>query len=267
MIRLATADDTAAVRQLWDRCFADEGGFNGYFFAHLYHHEHTLLWEQEGKLCAMVQMLPRTMLLDGESHTATYIYGACTDPDHRRKGLMAKLLAHSFALDRENGRAASFLIPQEAWLFDFYRPFGYMPSFCVERGVWMRQGTANAPRRLTKEDIPALDACYRRALHTDCAVMRSHAEWEEQLAMFNALGAGAYGWFEEETLTAYAFCWADNTQEAVGVSQAQAQGLLDALQVDRLPWTGMGSAQPLGCLKRYQASGAEATGYINLLLN
>ncbi|MFR4261321.1 MAG: GNAT family N-acetyltransferase [Butyricicoccaceae bacterium] len=31
----------------------------------------------------------------------TYIYGACTDPAHRRKGYMARLLERSFELDRK----------------------------------------------------------------------------------------------------------------------------------------------------------------------
>ena len=38
-----------------------------------------------------------------ESGLITYIYGACTDPAHRRKGHMARLLEHSFALDRAAG--------------------------------------------------------------------------------------------------------------------------------------------------------------------
>ena len=68
---------------------------------------------------AMVQMLPYRMTVGGVSREVTYIYGACTDPAHRRKGYMARLLERSFELDREAGRIASVLIPAEKWLFDF----------------------------------------------------------------------------------------------------------------------------------------------------
>ena len=54
-------------------------------------------------LVAMVQMLPYRMTVDGLSREATYIYGACTDPAHRRKGYMARLLERSFELDRQAG--------------------------------------------------------------------------------------------------------------------------------------------------------------------
>ena len=36
MIRSAVQSDTEAVRKLWEICFPDEGGFNDYFFAHIY---------------------------------------------------------------------------------------------------------------------------------------------------------------------------------------------------------------------------------------
>ena len=80
---------------------------------------------------AMVQMLPYRMTVGGVSREVTYIYGACTDPAHRRKGYMAQLLERSFELDREAGRIASVLIPAEKWLFDFYKPFGYEPFFHI----------------------------------------------------------------------------------------------------------------------------------------
>ena len=58
MIRSAVQSDTEAVRKLWEICFPDEGGFNDYFFAHIYQPQHTLLLTQGGALCAMLQMLP-----------------------------------------------------------------------------------------------------------------------------------------------------------------------------------------------------------------
>ena len=129
MIRVAGPADTGCIRALWEVCFPDEGGFNDWFFAHHFDPARTLLSCEGDMLCAMVQMLPYQLTENGRQAEITYIYGACTDPAHRRQGHMARLLEQSFALDRQAGRAASALIPAEAWLFDFYRPFGYEPFF------------------------------------------------------------------------------------------------------------------------------------------
>ena len=133
MIRSAVQSDTEAVRKLWEICFPDEGGFNDYFFAHIYQPQHTLLLTQGGALCAMLQMLPYTLSVSGEYAPCTYIYGVCTHPEHRRCGYAAELLEYSFTLDRKAGRAASILIPAEKWLFEFYRPFGSNEAFFVSR--------------------------------------------------------------------------------------------------------------------------------------
>ena len=113
MIRFAEQRDLPAIYSLWETCFPDEGGFNGYFFSHLYEPQHTLLLMQENTLCAMLQMLPYTLSVNGELREITYIYGVCTHPSHRRRGYAAELLERSFALDKEKNRAASILIPAE----------------------------------------------------------------------------------------------------------------------------------------------------------
>ena len=109
-MRFAEKGDFSAVRALWETCFPDEGGFNDYFFAHFYKEKYTLLYLEGETLVAMVQMLPYRMMVGGVSREVTYIYGACTDPAHRRKGYMARLLERSFELDREAGalRPCSF---------------------------------------------------------------------------------------------------------------------------------------------------------------
>lgn len=265
MIRFAGPQDAAAIRRLWEVCFPDEGGFNDYFFAHHFDITKTLLSVEGGELCAMVQMLPYRLMLDGREAEITYIYGACTDPAHRRKGHMARLLEHSFALDRGAGRAASALIPAEKWLFDFYKPFDYEPFFYIEKQEITREGSGILPRRLTQDDIPQLTALYEA--HTaPCRIVRDTAYWQAQLTMFDALGCGAYGWFEGGNLTAYAFCWEDNAQEALGMTPAQAQGLMDALGRGSLAVVTAGQGTALGCIKWHEGHTAPF-GYMNLMFN
>lgn len=266
MIRFAGAGDLAAVRRLWETCFPDESGFNDWFFATQYVPARTLLYCDHGTVCAMLQMLPYPLRFGGQTGQATYIYGACTDPAYRRRGLMAKLLEHSFALDRQAGRACSMLIPAEQWLFDFYRPFGYEPAFFLSKHRAERQaGPVSLPRRLTSADIPALDARYSAA--TDgLSVLRDPSFWVAQLALFDTLGAGAYGWEGGNGLAAYAFCWKDSAQEAVGLCPAYEQGLLQTLGLDALPYFVPGDQTPLGCIKWHIPSPG-LTGYFNLMFN
>lgn len=266
MMRFAEKGDFPAVRALWENCFPDEGGFNDYFFAHFYKEKYTLLYLEGETLVAMVQMLPYRMTVGGVSREVTYIYGACTDPAHRRKGYMARLLERSFELDREAGRIASVLIPAEKWLFDFYKPFGYEPFFHISRReITCTAGEREAPRRLTSADVPALAALYDK-LVPKCSIERDTAYWNAQLALFDTLGAGVYGWFEDETLTGYAFCWEDNAQELLGADDAQMQGLLQTLGRGTLTVTEIGAETALGVCKWHEKAD-ETAGYMNLMLN
>ena len=48
MIRRAQPQDVPRIRQLWETCFPDEGGFNDYFFAHFFDCGTVLLSEEQG---------------------------------------------------------------------------------------------------------------------------------------------------------------------------------------------------------------------------
>lgn len=158
------------------------------------------------------------------------------------------------------------LIPAEAWLFGFYKPFGYEPFFHIRRREITRAaGEREAPRRLTESDVPALAALYDR-LTPECRIERDTAYWNAQLRLFDALGAGVYGWFDGGTLTGYAFCWEDNAQEVLGASDRQLQGLLDTLGRAALTVTEIGAETALGVCKWHEKAD-ETAGYMNLMLN
>ncbi len=274
MIRFANNQDTPAVRRLFDQCFPDESGFNSYYFTQHYCPERTLLFQQGDNLCAMLQMLPYQLSIGDKTGEATYIYGACTHPEYRRRHLMAQLLETSFQLDLQYGRIASLLIPQEEWLFDFYRPFGYLPLFTLERRSILQAVLARSELR------PLTKWCEVNLLYTKktegepCRILRREADWRAQLALFNHLGSGAFGLYEKDELVAYAFVWLDPdglfAQELLGVDLARetllAQQLLHHFSVKKLVYHTVSGSQVLGCLKPYQKN-MPTHGYINLMFN
>ena len=68
-----------------------------------------------------------------------------------------------------------------------------------------------------------------------CLLYTSPSCWAGQIALFDALGKGVYGWREAGKLAAYAFCWEDTAQEAFGMTPEREQGLLEVLRKDAFP--------------------------------
>ncbi len=284
MIRFAGPADLPQIRALWELCFPDDTGFNDYYFAHTFALDTTLLYELEGQLAAMVQMLPYTVRIGTEHISATYIYGACTHPDFRRRHLMSALLEWSFAYDKAHGTEASMLIPQEAWLFDFYRPFGYEPHFALTTYTdtafvcpARERDKQPALRRMTPADLPQCAALYlTKTADQSLAVVRTPEQWQAQLALFGSLGAGAFVWETQGSLTGYAFVWNEENgiwaQEFVCMDDGDAAVFRAALAAE----TGAAAVRVsvpdadgtfLGCIKCYGERSVAQNGYMNLMYN
>lgn len=272
MIRFAQQSDNERVKALWEICFPDEGGFNPWFFERVYRPEYTLLCVQDGEIAAMLQMLPFEIQVGAERKAVTYIYGACTAPQHRRKHLMAHLLEESFRLDRAQGRAASVLIPQEEWLFGFYEKFGYQIGFTVSSREIMCRHKNDAVKayRLTDADIKQISKLYDK-IHAS-KVVRDENFWKTQLDLFRSVGLGAFGLQKGGRLTAAAFCW--RTEQGTWIqellSETPEDGHVLAEQIGAqhggsLKITQNGDDTPLGCIKFYDSKWMN--GYMNLMFN
>lgn len=272
MIRFAQASDQQAVISLWKCCFPGDDDFRDWFFGQIYDPAMTLVDEEQGNLCAMVQMLPYQLRDARGIRPVTYIYGACTAPEYRRQHRMDRLLQRSFELDKKQGRVASILIPQEEWLFGFYDQFGYQTAFYVDTTVTHREAV-HIPgniRRLCLTDILDMKELYEAA--ADVRLMRSDTDWERQVNLFDQLGAGVYGVEQDGHLKSYAFVWHDGAdqlwaQECCGTdTEVLAQGILQACDCQHIRMTSSKPVQKLGCI-RYHDDTPVKPGYFNLLFN
>ena len=280
MIRYANAQDIKQIRDLWELCFPDDSGFNDYFFANLFDLNHVLLFEIEGQIAAMTQMIPRQIHVSAkQTECCTYIYGACTHPEHRRKHLMSQLLERSFMLDRSLGCTASVLIPAEEWLFDFYRQFGYEATFMLNTNEVRKCDSVNCRlSMLDKEAVSDMNDLYERSLkETMSFLLRDQAEWNRQIEMFSAIGMGCFGKHAPDgTLLGYAFAWkpADDmvyVQEVAACSKQVQEEILESIasfaNVNRVRYSDMKrSEKPIGCMKRYDNQKISMC-YMNLMLN
>ena len=103
-------------------------------------------------------------------------------------------------------------------------------------------------------------------------LLRTEQDWEQQLALFDTLGAGAYGLEQHGALTAYVFVWHDGAgklwaQEICGAEKdALAQAVLQQLHCQTMRLTLEGNEQKLGCIRYYDDTPVQ-DGYFNLLFN
>lgn len=161
-IRLHT--DEIACKELWQAAFGDDDAFTDTFLIRYYSRRRMLGIERDGRLAAMLHLLPFHSALG----RTTYIYGVATAPEYRGQGLATQLMHEALARIEAQGDDAAVLIPtpDEEWLRTFYERFsfaGCVPAvFHSEDGfdfgtgdptrdgamVWRRDDSTPLPERL-----------------------------------------------------------------------------------------------------------------------
>lgn len=131
MITFADEHTKAIVRSMWKTCFGDSDEYMDIHFGRKYRNENTLILSDPHP-AASLQMLPYEITFYNHPIPFSYISGACTLPESRKKGYMEQLLIRSFETMRKRNIPLSILIPAEDWLFVFYEKYGY--SQCFEKG-------------------------------------------------------------------------------------------------------------------------------------
>ena len=200
MIRFAEKKDIPYIKELWDIAFGEEPDFNKYFFDNFFKYEDTLLYLEE-KPVAMLQMMPYTLKGIG---AVTYIYGATTHPDYRKKGLMGKLLEKSFEIDKARGVKGSVLIPANQGLFNYYSKFGYETLSYVDTKVMKSTNELKYTVEKAKiEDLKSMTEIYNNC--SEFLIERNEDYFKDQIEMFNALGGEVYVLKDKNIIQSYAF--------------------------------------------------------------
>lgn len=129
MIQLADQKTETEVRRMWKICFEDSDEFMDLYFSKKYKNQNTLIYIEEGKAVASLQILPYQFTFCGVEIPTSYISGACTLPEYRNRGYMGKLLLAAFKLMQERNIPLAILIPAEEWLYSYYARYGFETVF------------------------------------------------------------------------------------------------------------------------------------------
>ena len=146
MIRYSCFQFIPDLKEMWTRCFpSDSDEFITFYFDHVYRDDQTLVFIESDILVASLQMIPYQIKTGQKIVEAAYISGAMTHPGFRRCGYMKQLISAALKEMKRKGFSASFLIPQEEWLFDFYAKYGYRKAFPLHPEVlFVRKSETNA---------------------------------------------------------------------------------------------------------------------------
>jgi len=125
------ADDTTRqdVWNMWKSCFHDPDDYMEIYFRHKYRNENTLLYMDEGRAVASLQMLHYDFTFCGALIPVIYLSGVCTLPEARRRGYTRQLLQRSFEEAHKRDVPLMLLVPQESWLLPFYGQYGFAQTF------------------------------------------------------------------------------------------------------------------------------------------
>lgn len=144
--RIATAQDTESVKQLWAYCFepADHPFFK-YYFNEAYRPEDTFLGHMHGSLASMVHLRPFTISVRQTPLPMSYMIGVATDPIARRGGIGGALLKASLEELRQRGQGFTILMPSKA---GFYQQYGW-DLYCHQ---WVHTLPLDELRPLTNKE-------------------------------------------------------------------------------------------------------------------
>lgn len=119
---------TAAGREkevvsLWEECFPEDSrAYIDWLMANKYDPRLCRALEEDGKLVALLHLLPLKLRLFGKETDLPFVYGAGTLNEYRKRGYMRELLEETFKEQQGKGVSCMALYP---FHYGFYRKAGF----------------------------------------------------------------------------------------------------------------------------------------------
>jgi len=135
----STKSDITELAALWKNVFNDTDEFINLFFRKKYRPENAVIIRYSNRIVAALHIVPYSIKSGDSIVPAAYICGVCTVKEERGKGLMNSIMKEAESIIFKRGYKASFLIPQETWLFDVYKKYGFSLPFMLNTEHITRQ--------------------------------------------------------------------------------------------------------------------------------
>ena len=123
-ISLATNKDVNALFFIWKRCFTEDSVFLNFFFKECFPLSRTYVYREGDIIVSSATILPINYMGEEEKKGA-YLYGVCTLPEYRGRGLSISLIEELEEDCRTRGYAFILTRPATPSLFALYRKIGY----------------------------------------------------------------------------------------------------------------------------------------------
>ncbi|MBB6734899.1 GNAT family N-acetyltransferase [Cohnella zeiphila] len=159
--------------------------------AHFRPEQHWGAFDEEGRLQSALILIPFECWVQGKPFRMGGIAGVATWPEARRNGCVAKLLAHSLAVMKEQKQFVSMLHP---FAFPFYRKFGW--ELTIERKKYevpmpLLPKRGNSTGRMERcREIETLNGIYERAASQYTGTLvRAENRWHQTVLSDSGLAA------------------------------------------------------------------------------
>jgi predicted acetyltransferase len=129
MIQFADDSTKQAVRDMWKICFGDSDAYMDIYFNHKYRNENTLIYIEDNKAVASLQLLFFNFTFHGREIPIAYLSGLCTLPNYRNQGFMKQLIIKSYQVAKEREIPLMILVPQDKGVMNYYERFGFAQTF------------------------------------------------------------------------------------------------------------------------------------------
>lgn len=130
--RLAQQSDIGQQKEIWKMCFGDDDAYIDFYFKNLYKEDETMLLIYNGKIAAILRMMPIKMVFsDNREIPSSMFYAIATHGDYQGRGLSTKIIEYSNQYISNNNADISILVPASESLFGFYSKRGYKEGFYI----------------------------------------------------------------------------------------------------------------------------------------
>ncbi len=227
----------------------------------VYKAENTLLYEHEGKVVAMLQMIPYTSSIG----KTMYLYGVCTSEAYRGQGFSSKLIQESFTIAKDRGCISVILMPDGDDLFKFYAKFGFVDSLrCNTKTIQTGLSRGITAKRLSHDDIDNLLLTYRKNTTGGFYIERTTDFFTWQIDIY---AEGAIKYEKDGTILGYSFGYRDGDNLIIDeIVSDDIEECISAHENTKVTYNTFGNERAFGMIKML-SNQKPLNGYINLLFN